>query len=230
MFHLQAVAQEKADSLISIVIDSMYVKKNISYDFKREVRQQSIGNNNDFGGNVFLLFTKNKLGCNFIFENDRYREVYNGSKSFTIDKKEKTLIYNPTSLSQLNGFSFFKYSFLNLRNFLPKIINKQSVKKEIRDTVISGQECFIIEFNIPNKIIDNIGNLLDVPNEDHLYSIIIDKKKYLPIQLFRKNLNNQDYVFCSFRYFVSPKQNHDEEFLPENYLDDYKTIEGFSIF
>ncbi|WP_138089438.1 hypothetical protein [Sphingobacterium daejeonense] len=227
---MQAVAQEKADSLISIVIDSMYAKKNISYEFKREVRQQSIGNNNDFGGSVFLFFTKNKLGCNFIFENDRYREVYNGSKSFTIDKKEKTLIYNPTNLSQVNGFSFFKYSFLNLRNFLPKIVKNQIVKKEIRDTVISDQECFIIEFNIPNKIIDNLGNLMDVPNEDHLYSIIIDKTKYLPIQLFRKNLNNLDYVSCSFRYFVLEKQIPEEEFFPENFLDDYKTIEGFSFF
>lgn len=222
-----AKSQGNNEILIKKIITAMHNYKTISYDYSRVVRQPSVGISNDFQGNIFFSFTKNLLGVKFIFENDFTKDIYDGNRAFFVDKTTKELTIRENDINALKQYAFLKNSYYTLRNFFPKIIGRKDINLATRDTAIASKECFVIEFNIPHTVINNLGELQHVPEENHLYTILIDKKLYLPIDVFRKNLENDDYVHCKFNNILLDQVRDDAEFRYEFYIGEYHEVKAF---
>ncbi|WP_447766356.1 hypothetical protein [Sphingobacterium faecium] len=227
LINLHAKSQENHKILINNIINAMHSYKTVSYDYSRVVRQPSVGISNDFQGKIFFSFTKNLLGSKFIFENDLTKDIYDGNTACFLDKTTKELSIRENDIKALMQYAFLKNSYYTLRNFFPRIIERKDIKIVTRDTSILSKDCFVLEFNIPNTVINNLGELQSVPEENHLYTILIDKKLFLPIDVFRKNLVNDDYVHCKFNNIILDQVRDNAEFRYESYLGEYHEVKTF---
>jgi hypothetical protein len=73
---------------------------------------------------------------------------------------------------------------------LKNIIEDNSIKKSLSDTIISGNDYYSVSFSIYKKKLEPLGGYFPVSvNMTFLYKIIIDKETKLPFIVYQENYN-----------------------------------------
>ena len=201
---MTAVAQKNVDSVILKTNLALQVLDEVQYDQKRIVNEKSVRNYNVYQGLVYYNFkdTSNTLKATYIFENTDYKLIYNGSESFELDKKNKTLKLLENNLATFNSLSFINHSIFSLRNFFPVLLKKNDFITTVRDTIIQSQHYYNLTFQLGQGAIDNLGKVRKLLGKAKMhYSILINPSTFLPIHLKRTNLYNQDQVDVTYTNF-----------------------------
>lgn len=154
--------------------------------------------------------------------------IFNGSESFVIDKKEKTILVNnqPTAAG-IEGGSFFYNSLITLRRVLPLIASDKNIAKTMGDTLIANKPYYVVRFLLRQKTLNSFGGYFPITeNISFTYNLVIDKISFLPCRLHQVNNNNEQTVTTSFtKYNFNPAYN-ETLFYYSTYLPQYKLITG----
>ncbi len=183
--------------------DKLKSCQTISYQYFRSINYFSENYHSQASGTVYLDFTDTATapGFRFQLENEQFKMVFNGTESFSLDKKKKTI--NITSRPKLNDFnsvSFFVNSPVTLKNALPSLINDKEVLMAVADTTINNQNFYLLSFVLKNKTLNGLGDVAPTSlQRQFVYHIVVDKESYLPLHVIQTNdAEPKDYVLTSF--------------------------------
>jgi peroxiredoxin len=186
------------------------------YTYYRSVNYFSEGYHNEISGSTVLNFRSSDtlLGFTYQLETERYKMIYNGAEAFTLNRVDSTMkIYCKPRRSDFNSLSLFLNSIVTLRGALPRIIGDEGVEKALADTVINGQQQYLVSFALQNKTLSGLGGFDPVTlKRKFFYRIVVDRQSFLPLQVIQTNdVEPKDYVLTSFTGVSSAIDD-----LPEN--------------
>lgn len=223
------ISHNHPDSLLIQVYNKLRTIKTLSFDQYRELKYTSEGYLKT--SNWQCYYDLNVLGndkpfSKFQIHDGNLKLFYNGTESFDLNESEKTIEIevNPKkeSFSQL---SFLYNSLITLRNVIILIVNDEKVIKSIADTIINNNSYAIITINIGKRRIQNLGEGFDIMQTpyDFTYKILIDKKTFLPFEIFQKINSEKDYIKTGFSNFnLNPTPPEESSWYYSTYTDEYK--------
>jgi thiol-disulfide isomerase/thioredoxin len=142
-------------------------------------------------GNVFIDFNSADtiIRLKYQCKTEGYEFFYNGTESFSLDKKSKSLnVNNKPAEYDMEGGNFFDNSLVSLRRTLPLIIADQSIKKELQDTLINNTAYYLVRFTLFKKILKNFGGYFPLSEERTFdFRLVITKNTFLPFSLLQSN-------------------------------------------
>ncbi len=102
---------------------------------------------------------------------------FNGTETFTINRKEKTLKINDKPIPyNIEGGSFFYNSIVSLRRTLPLIIEDKSIDKKLKDTAVNNNGYYLISFSLYKKTLNPFGGYSPVTqNRTFTFQLLIDQ-------------------------------------------------------
>jgi len=191
-----------AEEILTAVHAKLNSLQNMSLVYSRELNYASENYHNEMTGNVYLEFNSadTLTGFKYQFESNDLKEVFNGTEKFDLLKKEKTIAVELQPQKQSFRPSFFYNSVITLRNIIPLIINDQTIRKEIRDTLVNSQPAWLITLTLYKKIISYAGTQFDsISLNRHItYHITVNKKDNLPVGVKQTNDVNNDFTATRF--------------------------------
>lgn len=199
--------------------------KTIKYKYKQEYNYKSEAYFAESKADSFLDFTssENAIGLRFQFDNPDVFIAFNGSETFSLRKKDKTIqVSSKPKKEELSSSSYLQFSPLMWRNVLPIIIADKSIMKAIRD---AGMNTFIIEIELNKAFIDSgDGNILPMKvDRKSIYRLTIDNKTFLPIEIYRGTNVNEDFNKTTFSEIVeNPNLPTENSWYYSTYLKDYQ--------
>ena len=223
-------SEKEAISVLQRVSDKLQHINTVSYHFYRDVNYKSESIHNEISGTTFLQFDSVKDTTSFKFqhESETHRQVFDGITSFYIDKNQKTMNVNKQArVGDFLSEAFFKNSILALKKTLPTILAERGVVKTLADTSINKMLYLVVAFTFDSKVINNLGGLMPLTSKRNItYSIVVDKKTYLPVEVIQTNsITPEDYVLTRFSDYkinsTVPAENTWHYF---NYIDLYKPV------
>jgi thiol-disulfide isomerase/thioredoxin len=214
----EEILQKTADKLASL--------KTVKYKYQQEYNYKSEAYFAESAAETFLDFnpTESAIGLVFQFENEKDFITYNGSETFSLNKKEKTIQVEPKPTSEkLSSSSYLQFALPMWRNVLPKIIADKSIVKAIRD---AGMTTYIIEFALDKSFIESgLGTKIEPMTIDRktIYRLTIDNKTFLPTEIYRGNNVNEDFNKVTISEIVeNPTQPVAKSWYYSTYLNEYK--------
>lgn len=214
-----------ADDILQKTSAKLASLKTIRYKYRQEYNYKSEAYFAESKADSFLDFTtaENAIGVKFQFDNSDVFIAYNGSETFSLRKKDKTIqVSSKPNKAELASFSYLQFSPLMWRNVLPKIIADKSIVKAIRD---AGMNTFIIEIELDKAFIDSgDGNILPMKvDRKSIYRLTIDNKTFLPIEIYRGTNANEDFNKATFSEIVeNPNSPAENSWYYSTYLKDYQ--------
>jgi len=196
-------AQKPADQLLQQLSDKLNNCQTISYHYFRGNHYFSEDYHYETAANTFIDFQSENtiLGFKFQLENEEVGLIYNGTESFQLNKKEKTLkTNNKPSLDDFASTSFWVNSLVTLQKVLPVLIADKTLEKTLADTLIGLKHFHLLSFVLQNKTISGLGSFSPITlKRAFLYRLILDKETLLPLQVIQTNdAAPADYMLTSF--------------------------------
>jgi thiol-disulfide isomerase/thioredoxin len=224
----RSFAQANVDDILIKANEKFNEIKTISYCQNRIVSEPSASNFNTYAGTVYLDFTSpvSIIDCWFQFEKDNYLLIYNGTEDFEIDKKNKSIALQKVEYRLFDGYSFLNHSFYTIKKFLPVLIKSPEIRKTISDTVINKTAFYKINFSIPDKLVENLGDYRPtMKGFVTTYSLLLNKTSFMPYSLLRTNNLNKDNVEVLYSDIkVNPPAKSESSWYYSSYLNEYKLI------
>lgn len=177
-------------------------------------------------GNVFIDFTSADtiIGLKYQCKTEGYEFFYNGTESFSLDKKNKSLnVNNKPAEYDMEGGNFFDNSLVSLRRTLPLIIDDQSIKKELQDTLINNTAYYLVRFTLFKKILKNFGGYFPLSEERVFnFKLAITQNTFLPFCLLQSNNTDEHTNKTTFTGIETNKEMPKEEsWYYSTYLNEY---------
>lgn len=168
------------------------------------------------------------IGVKFQFENDKTLTVFNGTENFACMKGEKSIRIDPAPRNRryYGSFTYFHNSFVMLRNALPLVLANDDIPKSIADTTINDTGYFFVEFILMKKIIDGMGNFMDIEmNVPIRYQLIVDRQSLLPLQIIKRDPDGNFIRVAYSEIRENPDPPTEVSWYYSNYLDQYSVKE-----
>ncbi len=223
------VVGQNAETVLQKVSAKLLSLKTIKYKYHQEYNYKSEAYFAESNAESLLDFAaqNSAVGLRFQFENEDVFIAYNGSETFNLNKKNKTIKVDskpPTDF--LSSSSYLQFALPMWRNALPKIIADNSITKSLRETEISGKSYYLIEFALDKSFIESgLGTKISPMTIDRktIYRLTIDKQTFLPIQAYRGNNVNEDFNKVTFSEInVNPPAPIENSWYYSTYLKDYQ--------
>ena len=220
--------KETAGSVLQHLLDKLNSYDVISYHYHRSINYISENYHNEGGGNTFLDFKNGDtiVGFRFQLDNESSKIVYNGTESFTINKKDSTINVRYRQQPNFANLSLFLNSIPALKGALPAIIADAGIVKTLHDTTINEKDYYLASFILQNKTLSGLGKFDPTTlTRSFLYRIIIDKKTFLPLHIIQTNdVAPKDYMLTSFSGFSGTENiPTDYSWYYSSYTTDYKS-------
>ncbi|HMS40879.1 MAG TPA: TlpA disulfide reductase family protein [Pyrinomonadaceae bacterium] len=217
------------------VLQKVFIKlsslKTLKYQYLQEYNYASEAYFAESKAESYLEFTSfdSVLGLKFRFENPNGFIAYNGTEIFILNKKDKTIkVESKPKIESLTSSSYLQFSPLMWRNALPKIISDKTIPKKIGETEINNISYYLVEFVIDKAYIDSGNGEIKPLTLDRktVYRLTVDKKNFMPIEVYRGNNINQDFNKTTFSEIVeNPPPPTENSWYYSTYLNEYKYAE-----
>jgi thiol-disulfide isomerase/thioredoxin len=186
----QSIEKKTPNSVLSQTLKLIENSKSLKYNQQRDVNTDDVVNTIKSITYLENNETDTLLGVKYIIENSLCGLYYNGTEYFETNKTDKTIKVSQTpKLSTLEN-SYLYNSVVTLKRNLKNIIEDNSIKKSLSDTIISGNDYYSVSFSIYKKKLEPLGGYFPVSvNMTFLYKIIIDKETKLPFIVYQENYN-----------------------------------------
>jgi len=159
------------------------------YDFKNYNPFTGELGKNDSLTAIFDFTSKDTIiGARYYYSSNFSEVGFNGATCFYTNREKRQLVYYPVqSKDDLLGYKTkLSYSIVQLRNFLPQMLNDTSiVLNRTADTIINQTACIGFNIVMHGKEIDSYGNIVQVEKPTQNYALFIDKKDFLPKQFIQ---------------------------------------------
>ncbi len=204
----ESKSQKTVNEVLQQLSDKLNSYQTIKYNYYRSVNYFSENYHNETTGTTFLDFQSPDtiLGFKYQLENEQYKLIYNGTESFYLNQKEKSIKINyKPKLNDFASLSFFVNSIVTLKKVLPALITDKEVVKTLTDTIISNKSLHLVSFVLHNKTIDGLGTFSTTTiKREFLYRVIVDKEYFLPLHIIQtNNAEPKDYMLTSFSNIAS---------------------------
>lgn len=193
----------KSDSILIKVYERLNSIKNIKYDNLRELNYSSENYHKVSRWTIYYDFemADSIVGAKYQIEDSAYKQFFNGTEKFDLDKKAKTMqiIDNP-SKKQFTSLSAFYNSIFTLKNILPVLIKDKAATKILKDTIINNNTYSLVTINVGKRRIQNLGYDFDVmtTKRNFIYKIIVQNDSNLPFEILQNNDIDNDFIKTSF--------------------------------
>lgn len=196
-------SQKPAEKILQQLSDKLNSCQTISYQYFRGSHYFSEDYHNETAASTFIDFqsTDTILGFKFQFDTEEQGFIFNGTESFQLNKKEKTLkTNNKPTLDDFASTSFWVNSLVTLEKVLPVLIADKTLEKTLADTLIGPKHFHLISFVLQNKTISGLGSFSPITlKRAFLYRLILDKETLLPLQVIQTNdAEPADYMLTAF--------------------------------
>jgi thiol-disulfide isomerase/thioredoxin len=186
-----------ADQLLTRVHKKLESVKAMQYRYLLELNYLSENYNNSISGIAFLDFSApdSLIGFKYQLEDEKVKYVYNGTESFVLDKKQKTMSVNvKPKFENFTGITPFHNSLVTLRKVIPALITDNEITKSVSDTSIAEQDFYLVKLVLNKRVIERLGGFSELTQDRKIiYDIIIDKNSYMPVQIIEGNNINKDF-------------------------------------
>ena len=186
-----------ADQLLTQVHKKLESIKAIQYGYLLELNYPSENYTSSISGTAFLDFSvrDSLIGFTYQLEDAHTKYVYNGTESFFLDKRQKTMRVNvQPKFENFTGITPFHNSLVTLGKAIPALITDNEIIKSASDTSIADQGFYLIKLVLNKRVIERLGGFSELTQDRKIiYDIIIDKNTYLPVQMLERNNVNKDF-------------------------------------
>jgi len=197
---------EDVNQILEVTNKNLSELTNLEYSFYRLVNYKSQDIKQEFKGNFFFQVDSfsTDLGFNFQFENDDYKEIFNGSEFFELNQKDSTIKVTNLNGSDFNDVletkSYFKNSVVTLKQSLSAIISDKTIKKTLSDTIINDENYHLVKLVFEKRVINNFGLIRNLSDDLNVtYEIFINNKTMLPYRILQyNNLEEDDFILTQF--------------------------------
>ena len=145
-----------ANEILQKLSDKLNSCQTISYTYFRSINYFSEDYHNETSGTTYLDYKSNEtiLGFKYQLEDKQYKMVFNGTESFDLNQKDKTIKINYTpKLNDFSSLSLFLNSIVTLKNVLPVLIVEKDLVKTLSYTTISNKKFYLVSIILQNKTI-----------------------------------------------------------------------------
>jgi len=184
------------ESILSKTVDKLNSIESIEYRVILEVLQKNVGLDEIDTALCFFDFkiADSILGARHQILIKHIEDVFNGKTFFSVNRKEKRIIYtNNPRIEQVNSSFFMNNSISLLKKILPELlIDPTSLINRQNDTLINGEKCYSYKISITNKSkYLKLGLMITEEKwKTPDYKLFISKNDYLPIQIIDIYPNN----------------------------------------
>ncbi|MBD8083977.1 TlpA family protein disulfide reductase [Chryseobacterium caseinilyticum] len=230
-FGLIIVCGQK-DSSVDSTLNKVYKRLNnakfLRYDLTRESDFSSEDYKNTTSWKCYFDFDQreNTPGFRFQIENSQFKEIYNGTETFQLNKQNSSLeIAEQISDKSFDTKSYFYNSLITLRNILPLIISDDQAVKTIKDSVIGKNLYQAVTVDLGKRRINNLGTGFDQMTTEYnfIYELMIDKSSSFPLQIIQKNNLNRDFIKTIFKNIeTQPKKLSESSWFYSTYKNEFK--------
>ncbi len=220
-----------ADEILQKVSAKLSSLKTLKYQYHQEYNYASEAYLAESKAESYLEFTSfdSVLGLKFRFDNPNVFIAYNGSEIFVLNKKDKTIkVESKPKSESLAAYTYLQFSPLMWRNALPKIIADKTISKSIGEIKINKISHYLIECILDKAFIDSGNGEIRPMTADRktVYRLTVDKKNFMPIEIYRGNNINQDFNKATFSEIVeNPPPPIENSWYYSTYLNEYKYAE-----
>ena len=224
---MPAQKQPSPDSVLEKVSKKLASAKSLGYTYTREFNYPSEDYLSKSVASAYLDLESapGSLGFRFQFSDDQLLLIYNGSENFLGIKKNKTIrVENNPSLKFFASSAYLYNSPLTLKYVLPKIIADKSIPKKLSTVTIGERPAYLVEFSLFKKSIDGVGEVNDLRNDrTSIYTLTIDAKTFLPLEVLLTNEKNKDFTKTSFSNMTEkPTPPAESSWYFSSYTNEYK--------
>jgi thiol-disulfide isomerase/thioredoxin len=224
----KAMPLSSADSVLYKVYKTLHSLKSIKYDNIRELNYASENYHNVSAWTSYYDFQSadTLIGLKYQIEDLTSKSIFNGTESFELNKKVRTIQINDHPIKKnFDGHSFFYNSIITLRNVLPLLINDKTATKSVADTVINDTSYVLITVNIGKRRIQYLGNDFDAmqTKTNFIYKIAVREDNYLPYEVLQMYDVSPDFIKTTFVNIESnPAAPSEISWYYSTYTNDYK--------
>lgn len=200
--------------------------KTIKYKYHQEYNYKSESYFAESNAESLLDFSASdsSIGLRFQFDNQNSFIAYNGSETFNLNKKNKTInVEAKPQAESLSSSSYLQFALPMWRNILPQIIADKSIVKAIRD---AGMNTYVIEIDLDKAFIESgLGTKIMPMTLDRktIYLLTVDNKTFLPLEVYRGNNVNEDFNKVTFSEInENPSLPTENSWYYSTYLNEYK--------
>jgi thiol-disulfide isomerase/thioredoxin len=229
--HSAFVLSQTADEVLQKTAAKLASLKTIKYKYHQEYNYASEAYFRESAAESFLDLTPldNQLNLKFQFNGEDVFIAYNGSESFVLAKKDKTIrVETKPEDRKIYSFTYLQFSPLMWRNALPQIIADRTMAKSLSETEINQVKYYEVEFALNKSFIDTgNGKILPLTTDRQIiYRLTIDKTSFLPVVIYRGNSVNQDFNKTTLTEIVeNPAPPTENSWYYSTYLNEYKYAE-----
>lgn len=200
--------------------------KTVKYKYHQEYNYKSEGYFAESNTESLLDFSASEspIGLRFQFDNQELFIAYNGSETFNLNRKNKTIkVDSKPREESLSSSSYLQFALPMWRNALPKILADKSIVKAIRD---AGMNTYVIEIELDKAFIESgLGTKIQPMTIDRktIYRLTVDNKTFLPIEAYRGNNINEDFNKVTFSEInENPPLPIENSWYYSTFLNEYK--------
>ena len=215
------------ESILSKTVAKLNSIESIEYRVILDIQQKNVGLDEVDTALCFFDFkiADSLLGPRYHIAINHIEDVFNGKAMFSVNTKEKRIIYtdNPR-IEQVNSSFFMNNSIYILKKILPELlIDPTCIITRQNDTLINGEKSYSFKISIREKA--NYMKLGLMITEEKwktpYYKLYISKKDYLPSQIIDIYPNNGYWKSSFYNYDLSAlRQDSIWEYdrFPQEYL------------
>jgi peroxiredoxin len=215
------------DSLLARMARQFAGIQNIQYKGWRELNYSSEDYRSQQQWNLYIDFTgaDSLTGFRYQVEDSTAKYFFNGTEMFDLQKQLKTMsVTADISKTPVGSMPAFYNSFITIKNIVPLLMSDKAASKSVRDTLIGSQRYTMLTVNTGKRRIQNLGTGFDImtTKSNFIYTIIIDRSSYLPVQVLQVNDLNSDFIKTSFTdWLINAKQPPELSWYYSTYTKDY---------
>lgn len=217
-----------ADEILQKTVDKLASLKSVSYSYQHEYNYKSEAYFAKSDAVVFIDFdsAESNGGARWQMDSANAFIAYNGSQSFHLNKKDKTMkVTSNPSRDSLSSSTYLQFGLPMWRNALPKIIRNEGIAKSL-ETNEEGN--YVVEFSLDKAFIESgLGTQILPMSVDRktVYRLTIDKNSFLPIDAFRGNDVNEDFNKATFSEVVpNPTAPAENSWYYSTFSSEYKYV------
>ena len=191
------------DSVLAAMVTHFATVQNVEYRGLRELDYASENYKSQQQWTLYIDFTDANpvTGFRYQIADSNFKSIFNGSELFDLQEKPATMrINHQPGKGSFSSISALYNSFITIKNLVPLLRAEPSASKRINDTSISGRAYRALTVNIGKRRVQNLGTGFDkmTTESNFIYTIIIDPRTFLPVQVLQRNDLNSDCIKTSF--------------------------------
>lgn len=219
--------QPAADKVLTEVYKKLADLKTLRYTYQLELNYFSENYSQSVTGTSFIEFdtTDPIIGFKYQLEDKGFKQIYNGTESFVLDKSQKTMRLNPKpAFGDFTGLTPFYNSMVTLKKALPAVIADKAIYKSLSDTSIAQQDFYLVKLVLHKRTIERLGGFSELGLDRKVtYAIIVDKSSYLPVQIIQGNNVNDDVARSVFSQVTTkPVSPPELSWYYSSYADEFR--------